>query len=127
MTIIEQLHNGEYYPSEYMLPSSAEYTATKERMYVAYDALNDQLTAPQQQLLDNYAGKAADVHGYISLEAYRLGMQFGLRLFMEIMGADDVAPRRQFGAGVDHISWLAPIWRQKIFSFLLKVAFMCLR
>lgn len=85
MAIIEQLYNGEYYPSEHTLPSSAEYIVAKEQMYAAYNILNNQLTAPQQKLLDDYAGKIADAHDYISLEAYRLGVQFGLRLFMEIM------------------------------------------
>ena len=54
-------------------------------MHAAYDKLSDQLPKPQQQLLDDYAGKAADAHGYISLEAYRLGVQFGLDLALELL------------------------------------------
>lgn len=78
MSIIEKLYNGEYYPSEQTLPSSEKYMEAKEEMHAAYDVLNDQLAKPQQQLLDDYAGKATDVHGYISLEASRLGVRFGL-------------------------------------------------
>ena len=85
MSIIERLYNGEYYPSEQTLPSSEIYREAKDAMHTAYDKLNDQLTKPQQQLLDDYAGKAADAHGYISLEAYRLGVQFGLCLAMELL------------------------------------------
>ena len=85
MSIIELLYNGEYYPSERTLPSSEKYSKAKEEMHAAYDKLNDQLTKPQQQLLDDYVGKAADAHGYISLEAYRLGVQFGLELTLELL------------------------------------------
>ena len=85
MSIIEQLYNGEYYPSEHTLPSSERYMEAKEEMHAAYDKLHYQLTKPQQQLLDEYAGKVADTHGYISLEAYRLGVQFGLCLAMELL------------------------------------------
>lgn len=84
MSIIERLYNGEYYPSEHTLPSSEKYIKAKEEMHAAYDKLNDQLPKPQRQLLDDYAGKAADAHEYISLEAYRLGVQFGLMLFDEL-------------------------------------------
>lgn len=84
MSIIEKLYNGEYYPSEHTLPSSEKYIEAKEEMHEALDKLNDQLTKPQQQLLDDYADKAADAHGYISMEAYRLGVQFGLMLFNEL-------------------------------------------
>lgn len=85
ISIIEKLYNGEYYPSEHTLPSSEKYIKAKEEMYAEYDKLNDQLTKPQQQLLDDYAGNAADAHGYISLEAYRLGVQFGLELALELL------------------------------------------
>ena len=85
MSIIEQLYNGEYYPSEHTLPSSERYIKAKEEMHAAYDKLNDQITKPQQQLLDDYAGKVADAHGFISLEAYRLGVQFGLCLALELL------------------------------------------
>ena len=85
MSIIEKLYNGEYYPSEQTLPSSEKYMEAKEAMHAAYDKLNDQLTKPQQQLLDDYAGKVADAHGFVSLEAYRLGVQFGLCLALELL------------------------------------------
>ena len=85
MSIIEQLYNGEYYPSEHTLPSSEKYIEAKEKLHAAYDKLNNQLTEPQQQFLDDYAGKVADAHGYISLEAYRLGVQFGLELALELL------------------------------------------
>ena len=85
MSIIERLYNGEYYPSEHTLPSSEKYSKAKEELHAAYDKLNDQLTEPQQQLLDDYTGKAADAHGYISMEAYRLGVQFGLCLALELL------------------------------------------
>ena len=73
MSIIERLYNGEYYPAERTLPSSKKYIKVKEEMHVAYEKLNDQLSKPQQQLLDDYAGKAADAHRQISLEAISIG------------------------------------------------------
>ena len=56
MSIIEKLYNGDYYPSEHTLPSSEKYIEAKEKLHAAYDKLNNQLTEPQQQLLDDYAG-----------------------------------------------------------------------
>ena len=85
MSIIEQLYNGEYYPSEHTLPSSEKYIEAKEELHAAYDVLKDQLTKTQQQLLDDYAGKVDDAHGFVSLEAYRLGVQFGLELALELL------------------------------------------
>lgn len=84
MSIIEKIYNGEYYPAEHLLPTSKKYLEIKKEMYILFDKLNDQLNKPQQQLLDDYVGIAADVHGYISLEAYRLGIEFGFQLLNEL-------------------------------------------
>lgn len=85
MSIIEKIYNGDYYPSEQTVPTSQAYLDAQKKMYAAFDKLNDQLPKQQQELLDDYIGLAADAHGYISMEAYRLGIRFGLELFRDLL------------------------------------------
>lgn len=85
MSIIEKIYNGDYYPSEETIPTSQAYREAQKNMYAAFDRLNEQLPKPQQELLDEYVGLAADAHGYVSMEAYRLGIEFGLELAMELL------------------------------------------
>ena len=85
MSVIEKIYNGDYYPSEQTVPTSQAYRDAQKKMYAAFDRLNDQLPKSQQELLDEYIGLAADAHGYVSMEAYRLGIGFGLELAMELL------------------------------------------
>lgn len=85
MSIIEKIYNGDYYPSEQTVPTSPAYRDAQKKMQAAFDRLNSQLPKLQQELLDEYIGLAADAHGYISMEAYRLGIEFGLELALELL------------------------------------------
>lgn len=85
MSIIEKIYSGDYYPSEQTVPASQAYQEAQREMHAAFDRLNEQLPKPQQELLDEYVGLAADAHGYISMEAYRLGIEFGLELALELL------------------------------------------
>ena len=85
MSMIDDIYNGEYYPSELVKPGSEAFrahAAQAERLSAQLAALLDE---EQRDVLDAYKSETAVVTDLYNLEFYRAGIQFGIRLLTEAL------------------------------------------
>ena len=92
MSVIDDIYNGAYYPSEQVKPDSAafmEHAAAAERLSRQLECL---LSAEQRGVLDEYKSESAMVTDLYNLEFYRAGVKFGIRLLLEALDAQVKLP-----------------------------------
>lgn len=90
-SILEQLFNGDIYPSEQIKIKLAGYQEARKVAIQAHDAFEEKLSQQMKQELDEWFSKEADVSGYYSTQTFMDGFKLGARLMLEIMevGKDD--------------------------------------
>lgn len=92
MSLIDDIYNGAYYPSEQVKPDSEsflEHAACAEKLAGQIERL---LTAEQREALDAYKSEAAIVTDLYNLAFYRAGVQFGIRLLLEALSGSAEPP-----------------------------------
>ena len=85
MSIIDDIYNGVYYPSEQVKPDSPaflEHAGNVERLSKQLESL---LTAEQRNVLDAFKSETAVVTDLYDLEFYRAGIKFGIQLLLEAL------------------------------------------
>ena len=92
MSVIDDIYNGELYPSEQVKPDSAvfhSHAKAAEELSVRLDGV---LTKEQRDILEEYKTEAAIVTDLYNLEFYRAGVTLGVRLLLEALGAETALP-----------------------------------
>ena len=92
MSLIDDIYNGAYYPLEQVKPSSEafkEHAASVERLSCQ---LESRLTEEQRETLAAYRREDALVSDLYNLEFYRAGVQFGIRLVLEVLSGSAEPP-----------------------------------
>ena len=92
MSVIDDIYNGELYPSEQVKPDSAvfrDHSKAAEELSVRLDGV---LNEEQRGILEEYKSEAAIVTDLYNLEFYRAGVTLGVRLFLEALGAETPLP-----------------------------------
>lgn len=87
MSVIDDIYNGDLYPSEQVTPDSAPFREHSRNAEELSGRLQSALTGEQLGLLEAYKSEAAMVTDLYNLEFYRAGVKFGIRLLLEALDA----------------------------------------
>jgi hypothetical protein len=88
MSIIEQIWDGRYYPSETIKPTSELYHQRKADYFAVAEELDAQLTGQQKELLTKFLDVQAGTEDLINYEFFYQGMVTGVQLYRELLGLD---------------------------------------
>lgn len=83
MSILRQIFDGAYYPSEQILPTSQEYREKRAACNEAQKKLREALGTEKKELLDEFLNAYADVQDFMYFEFFREGIRFGVELATE--------------------------------------------
>ena len=83
MSILRQIYDGDYYPSEQIVPTSQEYREKREACKHAQDKLEQVLGSDGEPYLTEFLDRYADVIDLMQYEFFREGVRFGLALDWE--------------------------------------------
>lgn len=84
MDILRQIYDGDYYPSEQIVPTSQEYREKREACNLAQDALERALGAKKEPYLTEFLDRYADVIDMMQYEFFREGILLGFELAQEL-------------------------------------------
>ena len=84
MGILRQIYDGDYYPSEQIVPTSQEYREKREACNLAQDALERALGVEKESYLTEFLDRYADVIDMMQYEFFREGIRLGLELAQEL-------------------------------------------
>lgn len=87
--ILEQIFNGDIYPSEQTKIKLAGYQEARKIAIQAHDAFEGKLCQTMKEELDDWFSKEADVSGYYSTQTFIDGFKLGARLMLEILEVGD--------------------------------------
>lgn len=89
--ILEQLFNGEIYPSERIVVSTPEYKEAQRVAIQAHDAFEKKLCDAMRKELDEVYSKDSTVRSFYDEQYFVEGFRLGARLMLEILevGKDD--------------------------------------
>ena len=92
MSVIDDIYNGELYPSEQVKPDSAVFRSHAKAAEELSVRLDGVLTEEQRGILEEYKSEAAIVTDLYNLEFYRAGVSLGVRLLLEALGTEKALP-----------------------------------
>ena len=84
MSILKQLFDGEYYPSEQIVPKSNEYAEKRMACNAAQTELEQALGSDNDPCLTKFLDAYADVIDLMNFEFFKEGVRFGLRMTKEL-------------------------------------------
>lgn len=84
MNVLRQIYDGDYYPSEQIVPTSLEYREKRATCNVAQDKLERALGTDNEPLLTEFLDRYADVVDLMQYEFFREGVRLGLSLAREL-------------------------------------------
>lgn len=84
MSILKQLYDGEYYPSEQILPKTQDYAEKRAIYNAAQDNLAKALGSEDDPKLTEFLDAYADVMDLMHYEFFKEGIRFGLELVKEL-------------------------------------------
>lgn len=84
MSILKQLFDGDYYPSETVVPTAPEYTEAKKVYNVAYDKLVQTLGNEGDEVLTEFLDAQANVTDWMNYEFFLEGIRFGIAFSAEL-------------------------------------------
>jgi len=87
MSVIDDIYNGDLYPSEQVKPDSAAFKEHSSNAEELSHRLQNALAKEQLGILEAYKSEAAMVTDLYNLEFYRAGVKFGIRLLLEVLDA----------------------------------------
>lgn len=84
MNILRQIYDGDYYPSEQIVPTTLEYREKRAACNVAQDKLERALGSDKEPLLTEFLDRYAEVVDLMQYEFFREGVRLGLSLVQEL-------------------------------------------
>ena len=84
MTLLEDLWYGNIDPHETILTDSKRYKHLLSLMAKNRDELNETLTDKQSETLEKYDETINEMHSLAELEAFRYGLELGLKLMIVV-------------------------------------------
>jgi hypothetical protein len=87
MSVIDDIYNGDLYPSEQVKPDSIAFKEHSGNAEELSRRLQNALAGDQLGILEAYKSEAAMVTDLYNLEFYRAGVKFGIRLLLEELDA----------------------------------------
>ena len=85
MSLMDDIYNGVYDPSEQVKPRSKAFLEHSRQANLLAARLDGTLTEEQRLLLDEYKTEAAIVENLYDMEFFRAGVKFGIRLLLEAL------------------------------------------
>lgn len=92
MSVIDDIYNGDLYPSEQVKPDSAAFKEHSGNAEELSHRLRNALAVEQLGILEAYKSEAAMVTDLYNLEFYRAGVKFGVRLLLEALSGGAEPP-----------------------------------
>jgi len=89
MSILKQIFDGEYYPSEQIVPKSDEYAEKRAACNAAQTELEQALGNDDDPALTKFLDAYADVIDLMNFEFFKEGIRFGMALTKELQNTDD--------------------------------------
>ena len=83
MSILDDLHKGELYPSEQMIIEDETYRPAEERKEELLELLRGKIDAEGQKLLDELDAKCGHIESIIEGEAFKQGFRVAIRLLLD--------------------------------------------
>lgn len=84
MSILKQLFDGDYYPSEQVVPQSDEYKSKRTDCNIALTELEQALGSEDDPALTRFLDIYAEVIDLINFEFFKEGIRFGIALTREL-------------------------------------------
>lgn len=84
MSILKQLFDGDYYPSEQVVPQSDEYKSKRTACNIALTELEQALGSEDDPALTRFLDIYAEVIDLINFEFFKEGIRFGIALTREL-------------------------------------------
>ena len=84
MSILKQLFDGDYYPSEQVVPQSDEYKSKRIACNIALTELEQALGSEDEPALTRFLDIYAEVIDLINFEFFKEGIRFGIALTREL-------------------------------------------
>ena len=84
--LLEQLFNGEIYPSERIVVSTPEYKAAQRTAIQAHGDFEEKLCDAMRKELDEVYSKDSAVHSFYDEQYFVEGFRLGAQLMLEILG-----------------------------------------
>lgn len=84
MSILKQLFDGDYYPSEQVVPQSDEYRSKRAACNIALTELEQALGSEDDPALTRFLDIYAEVIDLINFEFFKEGIRFGIALTREL-------------------------------------------
>lgn len=84
MNVLRQIYDGDYYPSEQIVPTSLEYREKRAACNAAQDKLEQALGADKEPFLTEFLDRYAEVVDLMQYEFFREGVRLGLSLAQEL-------------------------------------------
>ena len=88
MSILKQLFDGDYYPSEQITPKSQEYAEKRVACNMAQAELEKALGNDDDPTLTRFLDAYADVVDLMNYEFFKEGLRFGMELMKELQETD---------------------------------------
>ena len=83
MSVLRKIYDGNYYPSEQIIPTSQEYRDKRNACNLAQENLERALGTDKESFLTEFLDRYADVMDLMQYEFFREGVRFGLALERE--------------------------------------------
>ena len=88
MSILKQLFDGDYYPSEQIVPNSKEYIEKRTLSNAALAKLEQALGSEDDPALTRFLDTYAEVIDLMNYEFFKEGIRFGMELKKELRDTD---------------------------------------
>ncbi len=92
MSMIDDIYNGAYYPAELVKPDSDAFREHLQKAEALAGRLAWILNEEQNGILDEFKEESAIVADLYNLEFYRAGVELGVRILLEALGAETDVP-----------------------------------
>lgn len=88
MSILKQLYDGDYYPSEQVVPQSEEYKSKRTACNIALTELEQALGGEDDPTLTKFLDSYAEVIDLMNYEFFKEGVRFGMDFRKEIQDTE---------------------------------------
>ena len=89
MSILKQIFDGDYYPSEQIIPQSEEYRYKRTACNIARAELEQALGSADDPALTRFLDIYADVVDLMNFEFFKEGIRFGIGLTKELQETNE--------------------------------------
>jgi len=89
MSILKQIFDGDYYPSEQIVPQSEEYRCKRTACNIALSELEQVLGNEDDPALTRFLDIYAEVVDLINFEFFKEGIRFGVGLTKELQETNE--------------------------------------